>query len=161
VHVYNSSPIVFTFTTIQCYQRPDSFSAFIRSVSSAVRLIWGITQIEDISLVHTSNSDYVNIKTATWHHSEARLVYTSIVQLTLLFLFFSGITQPSAHAHPNAETAYSAVNFDLRRQIDNYTLYYNYLFYWLPVFLDIQTVHFWISSGFFGDRLQADAKDLK
>ena len=46
-------------------QRPDSFSAFSRSVSSAVRLIWGITQIEDISLVHTSNSDYVNIKTAT------------------------------------------------------------------------------------------------
>jgi len=46
-------------------QRPDSFSAFIRSVSSTVRLIWDITQIEDISLVHTSNCDYANIKSAT------------------------------------------------------------------------------------------------
>jgi len=54
-HVYNSIPFVYTFTTIQWYQRPDSFSAFISSVSSTVRLIWDITQIEDISLVHTSN----------------------------------------------------------------------------------------------------------
>jgi len=65
VHVYNSIPFVYTFPTIQWYQRPDSFSAFISSVSSTVRLIWNITQIEDISLVHTSNRDCVNIKPAT------------------------------------------------------------------------------------------------
>src|SRR6218665_1096612 len=59
VHVYSSIPFIYTFTTIQWYQRPDSFSAFISSVSSTVRLIWDITQIEDISrkLVHSSNRD--------------------------------------------------------------------------------------------------------
>jgi len=52
--------IVYTFPTIQSHQRPDFFSAYISSVSSTVRLIWNITQIEDIglSLVHTSNRDY-------------------------------------------------------------------------------------------------------
>jgi len=85
VQVYNSIPLVYTFTTIQRYQQPNSFSAFISWVSSTVRLNWDITQIEEISLVHTSNRDCVNIKSATWHHSEARFDYTNIVELTLLF----------------------------------------------------------------------------
>ena len=72
------------------------------SVSSTVRLIWDITQIENISLVRTLNRDCVNIKSATWHHSEARLHYRptrlSIVELTLLLLFLCGMI--SAHVHP-------------------------------------------------------------
>jgi len=34
VHVYNSIPFIYTFTKLQWHQRPDSFSAFISSVSS-------------------------------------------------------------------------------------------------------------------------------
>ena len=81
-------------------------------VSSTVRLIWNITQNEDISLVHTWNRDCVNIKPATWHQSEASLDYTSIVELTLLLLFFSCLTRGIEWPDPvhmrtrNAETAY-------------------------------------------------------
>src|SRR6218665_3408387 len=80
VHVYNGIPFVYIFPTIQWYQRPDSFSAFISSVSSTVRLIWNFTQIEDI-------------KPATRYHSEARLDCTSIVELTLPLLLFSCMTR--------------------------------------------------------------------
>jgi len=107
VHVYNNIPFVYTFTTIQWFHRPGSFSAFISSVSSTVRLIWDIAKIEDVSLVHTTNRDYVNMKPATWHHSEARFDYTSRLLSKLHYFCYSlvawlGVSsdRPTAHANP-------------------------------------------------------------